>query len=241
MVRIMNDGIKNELLIIRKLNNKMFCDLSYHWKSIIKRIYPNINKNDIIRAYSFNDRHAKPDIVISLNNNKVKISIKTGHNPSMHQEYYYDFFKFLERNNVSTKTIKIISFYHFGMSKKLSNNGCPFTKNEIVTRFKDYIIFANNELNKRTDLLEKIIYRSIIIGSNQEREEIDYLYYGNVEKGFLLSKNEIYDIIMNEKKDDDLFIHFGGLIYQPSGRKVNSRDRNYSRIKWPLLCVKFYE
>ena len=236
----MNDGIKNEYAIIEEINMKKYYQLREHWKIIIKIIFPFIKDDDLLRAFSFNDKHAKPDIYIAYKGLKKYISIKTGTNPSIHQEYYYDFFKFLERNGLDKKIIKIIYFYHFGITNKLSNNGLPFTKDEIVDKYKKYIIFANQEINKNKDLIKRVINRAVIQGNNTERQIIDYFYYGNNEKGYLLTKNDIYRMVLKEKKEDDKFIHFGGLIYQPSGRKVGSRDRNYSRIKWPILSVKFY-
>lgn len=236
----MNVGIENEFNIIKTLNKKYYFELSDHWKIILKKIFPFILNNDFVRAFPFNDRHAKPDITILCRNFRANISIKTGHNPSIHQEFYYDFFKFLEKNNVSRKTIRILYFYHFGMTKKLSNNGIPFSKDEIVTKFKSYIISANREINSNVLLLKNLIYRAVCVGCNNERIPMDYFYYGNKDNGFILNYDEIVDKILNEKKEDDSFIHFGGLIYQPSGRKVGSKDRFYSRIKWPVLCVDFY-
>lgn len=188
----------------------------------------------------FYDGRAKPDIYLECRHTKVKISIKSGHNPSIHQENFFDFIKFLKRIGISSRTIKIISFYHFGKIKKLSNNGKPFTKDEMIKNYGKYLKQANEEINKKK-IIEEIIYRTIIKGAKIDREEIDYLYYGSSEKGFLLSIEDIYSLVIKDKKEDILQLHFGGLIYQPSGRREDRVDRYYSRIKWPILCVKFYD
>lgn len=102
----MNDGIKNEYAIIEEINMKKYYQLREHWKIIIKIIFPFIKDDDLLRAFSFNDKHAKPDIYIAYKGLKKYVSIKTGTNPSIHQEYYYDFFKFLERNGLDKKNNK---------------------------------------------------------------------------------------------------------------------------------------
>lgn len=236
-----NIGEKNEFDIIDVLNNKKYKDLSPLWKENIKRMFSFVEDNDLIKAYSFDDRRAKPDITIKVRKSRINVSIKSGSNPSVHQEYFYDFFQFLKKIGVSSRTRHIISFYHFGVSKKLGNNGEPFTKDEIIEKYSEYIIQANEELNSNKEIIKKIVYHAVIAGNNPEREPMDYFYYGNPEKGFLLDTDQIYDMILKEEKPNNRNIHFGGLIYQPSGRKLNSRDRNYSKIKWPVLSVKFYD
>ena len=61
----MNDGIKNEYAIIEEINMKKYYQLREHWKIIIKIIFPFIKDDDLLRAFSFNDKHAKPDIYIA--------------------------------------------------------------------------------------------------------------------------------------------------------------------------------
>lgn len=240
MVKVTNIGEKNEKNICDVLNNKKFNELSSMWQDNIKRMFPFVEDNDVINAYLYDDRRAKPDITIKCHKSRINVSIKSGTNPSVHQEYYYDFFQFLKQLGLSSRTRHIIAFYHFGVTNKLGNKDHPLTKDEIIEGYKDYIIQANKEINSNKELIKKFIYRTIIRGNNPDREPMDYFYYGSPVQGFLLSTDEIYDMILKEKKPDDKNIHFGGLIYQPSGRKLHSRDRNYSKVKWPVLCVKFY-
>ena len=202
----MNDGIKNEYAIIEEINMKKYYQLREHWKIIIKIIFPFIKDDDLLRAFSFNDKHAKSDIYIAYKGLKKYVSIKTGTNPSIHQEYYYDFFKFLERNGLDKKIIKIIYFYHFGITNKLSNNGLPFTKDEIVDKYKKYIIFANQEINKNKEIvkIDHIIYNSIL-KPEEEGEIVTSLYNSNYDVKIL---GYTYDDMENKSNIDiDLITH----------------------------------
>lgn len=236
----MNSGEQNECNITKYLNLKIVKELNEFWKEIIYKMFPNAKDDDIIHSFLINARHVKPDIIIKINKTQKLISIKTGHNPSVHQEYINSFYDYLRKYKVSERTIKIISFYHFGLSKKTTNNGSQFTREEIIDKYGEYLIQANEEINKNEKLIDNIIYRSIIKGSQNYYYEIDYFYYGCLDKGFLLSKEEIYDIVKHDIKPNLGPIHFGGLIYQPSGRNLYKRDIKYVRIKWPILCLKFY-
>ena len=95
-------------------------------------------------------------------------------------------------------------------------------------------MFLDNE-----KIIKKIIYRTVIKGANMKRTGLTYLYYGNVEKGFLLSKEDIYSLVLAYREHKSS-IHFGGLNYQPCGRKRTTIDYRYVRIKWPILSPMFY-
>ena len=47
--------------------------------------------------------------------------------------------------------------------------GGSFTKDEIVDKYKKYIIFANQEINKNKDLIKRVVDRAVIQGNNTER------------------------------------------------------------------------
>lgn len=236
----MNKGELNELMIVTYLNKKFYSELSEHWKENIKKMFPFVINEDQIFATIIENRHCKPDIEIMIRQTRIKVSIKSGHNPSIHQEFFFCFMAFLKENDVSRRTLRIIEFYHFGKTKKLSNNGRPFTREEIIKNFGNYLNEANKEINN-IDLIKKIVYRCVIKGAKAYYKKLDFFYYGNVDKGFLYSEKEIFETVIREKKDDNKAIHFGGLVYQPCGRKEDRVDKNYSRIKWPILCVKFYD
>lgn len=120
----------------------------------------------------------------------------------------------------------------------MSNNGVPFTKEELEERYSKYFLRANILLD-RTDFINKIINRVIMKGASNRRQGLTYLYFGNVDNGFLLSKEDIYSLVLNYR-EHKTSIHFGGLNYQPAGRKRSTADYRYVRIKWGILSPMFY-
>lgn len=233
-------GLHNEEDLIHYLNGKRLAVLNEKWKQHISAMFPFIVPEDVIYARKFPDHKAKPDIIIRVRHTCVYVSVKSGKNPSIHQEDFFAFSRFLSRNSVDKRTLRIIQFYHFGETKKLNNNGVPFTREELQEQFSEYILWANNQLN-RLSLIDAVINRAVIRGADSRRTAIDYLYYGSLQEGILLSREEIFTSVRQIIDHQDRPIHFGALNYQPAGRKRTSIDYRYVRIKWPLLAVMFYE
>ena len=233
-----DNGLLNETEIIKHLNNKRFAKLDEKWQKHIKIMFPFVKDEDVIIAKKFPDHKSKPDASIRVRNTVEYLSIKSGRNPSVHQEDFFVFSNFLKSIGVKKNVLHTIYFYHFGETKTCSNNGKPFTKEELEERFGQYFLKASQFLDDER-IIKKIIYRAIIKGANMKRTPITYLYYGNVEKGFLLSKEDIYSLVLNYREHNSS-IHFGGLNYQPTGRKRTTIDYRYVRIKWPILSPMFY-
>lgn len=231
-------GLLNEQEVIDHLNNKTFVMLDEKWQKHIKVMFPFVKDTDIIYARKFPEHKAKPDAIIKVRNSVEYLSIKSGRNPSVHQEDYFVFQNFLKNLGIPRNVLRTIYFYHFGETKTCNNNGKPFTKEELEEKYGEYFLRASTFLDNER-IIKKIIYRTVIKGANMKRNGITYLYYGNVEKGFLLSKEDIYSLILNYREHKSS-IHFGGLNYQPCGRKRTTIDYRYVRIKWPILSPMFY-
>ena len=232
------NGLLNETEIINHLNCMTFQELDSKWQKHIKTMFPFITDNDIIYARKFPDHQAKPDAILKVRNTCQYLSIKSGRNPSVHQEDFFAFQNFMKKLGIPSKILRIIYFFHFGQTKKTSNNGVPFTKDELEAKYGKYFEIASKYLDQ-VEIIKAIINRTIIKGANMKRTGLTYLYYGNVDKGFLLSKEDIYSLVLNYR-DNKTSIHFGGLNYQPGGRKRTTVDYRYVRIKWPILSPMFY-
>lgn len=229
-----------ELQITGGLNDKLLSELPEHWQNILKRLFPGISDDARIHANLFHDPHAKPDIVISYKHVAKKVSIKCGRNPTVHMENYNCFMRCIRLFGATRFILEYFELYHFGKTARISKNGEAYTHDELLVTFADEFEQVNKMINANKELLREIVYRGVIKGYNEGADEIDCLYYGNFEQGFMLTKEEIYDAILNDKKNDRGPLHFGGLIYQPGGRREDRVDRYYSKLKWPILAVKFY-
>lgn len=233
-------GLQNEEDIINYLNKKTFESLNGKWQKHILKMFPFINDTDVIYASKFPNHLAKPDIIVKTRHSIQYVSIKSGKNPSVHQEEVRSFYRFLQSLDISERTRYIMRFYHYGETDKINNHGIPFTREELISKYSSYFLQANIELDK-DKIIEQIIDRTVIRGADRSRTAVTYFYYGSLQKGFLLSKEEVYSTILSYREHEGRPIHFGALNYQPAGRNRNAIDHHYVRIKWPMLAVLFYK
>lgn len=232
-------GMKNEQDIINYLNGKLFMDLDKKWQNHMKVMFPFILDKDVISCRHYEEEKGKPDMVITVRHTNIYVSIKSGKKCSMHEEPFETFADFLRKKGVSERTIKTISFFQFGETEKLSNNGKPFTPYELKEKFEKYFIEASMDLDK-DEIIDAVIFRTILKGCVLKRYKVNYLYYGNLQEGFLLSEEEIYSLVHQYRTHDKTAIHFGGLNFHPC-RRTRDQDKFHNcRIKWPILALLYY-
>lgn len=234
------DGSVNETMILNALDKHYFKDLDPKWKKHMKRMFKNISDDDYIIVNYFKDKDAKPDLEIIVRNKKVLLSIKSGHAPTMHYEPIKTFFDFLREFGVPERIIKIIAFYHYGYSLKKGSTYKVLSRDEILERYPEAIKEVNDYFIKHQEIVRELVYRSIIKG-RLKRDLIDYFYYGNSAKGFLLSTGDIFRIIASNHNDGCNSIHFNQLTYVSCARNPDNQNKHHIKISWPVLCKYFYD
>ena len=234
------DGSVNETMILNTLNNRVFKNLSDKWKRHMKKMFKDIDDNDYIRAQYHEFKDAKPDIEIIVGNKKVLLSIKSGHAPAVHQESVPTFYKFLRSLSVPEDIIDILAFYHYGYMKDPYRYTPRYTREEIIVKYPELIQKVNSYFDSHPEIVTEIAYRAVIRG-RLKRDLIDYLYYGNAARGFLLSTGEIQRLIVNTPNQINQTICFKQLTYVSVSRDPNSPNRHKLRIHWPILCKYFYD
>lgn len=232
-------GIKNENDIIKYLDGKAYKELNEKWKNHMRLMFSFVEEDDLISCQHYEDEKGKPDIVITVRHTNVYVSIKTGKPCSMHREPLGTFEAFLRKKGVSEKTIKTIRFFHYGETEKLSNNGKPFTPRELKDKYGRYFVEASKALDK-DEIIDAIVFRCVLKGCNLKRYKANFLYYGNLEHGYILSEEDIYSLVRQYRQHDKTAIHFGGLNYHPSGRDRSKLSFHECRIKWPILALLYY-
>ena len=231
-------GSVNESMILLALNNHHFKDLSDKWKRHMKRMFKDIKDDDLIKASYYEIKNAKPDLVIEVNTRKILLSVKSGHAPTMHQEPIKTFFDFLRGLDVPESIIKIIAFYHYGYF--LNEHRGILTREQIVQYYPEKIKEVNDYFNNNEDIVRELIYRSIIRG-RVKGDLIDYFYYGNSARGFLLSVGDIVKLITNEENKYYETLTFKSLTYVAYTRDRDNPKRHNMKINWPILCKYFYD
>ena len=239
MRRNSKDGAVNETMILNSLNRHHYKDLSDNWKKHMKRMFKDIKDDDYILVNYFKFKDAKPDLEIIVNNRKVLLSVKSGHAPTMHYEPVYTFYQFLRDFNVPERIMKIISFYHYGYSRTKRVSDHILSQKEIVEAYPSYIKEVNDYFAKHDEIINELIYRAIIRGRMKE-DLIDYLYYGNAARGFLLSISDIKKLV-NLENNTLQTMCFKQLTYVSCARKADNPRQHHVKINWPILCKYFYD
>ncbi|MCQ2087320.1 MAG: hypothetical protein MJZ37_04525 [Bacilli bacterium] len=233
-----NKSIRYEFDFIHYLNNKKVSELTEKWQKHLRHIFPGISDDTTVFCAKHENYFAKGDIDIRIKGSKKIVSLKNGKNPTMHREKFSRIYQFLKELGISRKTLNMITLYQFGDCYAYGHFDKPLNKEEIVEQYGDKILEANKELCDEK-IIDAIIRRSIIKGAQDYRQEIDFLYYGNLEKGILISVDQIYQSIKSRKELPTNWIQFGQLVFQPGGRSRKNNDYCESTIHWPVLSLLF--
>ncbi|MGM9857976.1 MAG: hypothetical protein ACI311_01840 [Bacilli bacterium] len=230
-----NFGKTYEELIVYKLNEKRLNELSDFWKTNIKEIFDIKDDNPIITARVVGKK-CKTDIEIFCVGKKINVSVKTGEHNSFHQENVFELLDFLSKLGVSKRTINIIKFYHFGDGTIDGTGSKRMDVSEIKVKYGKLIKEANEEINKR-EIIEKVFERFVIKGANEYYQRIDYIYYGDTEFGYFVTRDELLQYALRHRCMFLTGLHFGPLNYQPYKRLLNSqkkseKERYIVQIKW---------
>lgn len=234
-----NETLRYEYQFIHFFENKKFKEFSPKWQKHLKRIFPTIEEDTVVHCSKHENYFAKGDIDLRIKNHKVIISLKNGRNPCMHKERFKWFYKTLKDMGVSYQTLNVLTLYQFGESRVFGHQDKPLTKEEIAAQYSDQILKANKELNNEK-IIDMVISRGIILGRQEYRQPIDYLYYGNLEKGVLISTDQIKESILSRKELSPNWLHFGQLVFQPACRNREKAEFCDIAIHWPVLAKLFY-
>lgn len=173
------DSLKYEFEFIHYFNNKQFKELSDKWKKHLKRIFPDIKEDTTIYCSKHENYYAKGDIDIRIKGGKMIISLKNGKNACMHKERFTWLYHSLKELGISRSTLSILTLYQFGECQAFGHIEKPLSKEEIVAKYSDMLYKANKELNSEA-IVDMIIKRAVIVGRKEHRQQIDYLYDGNL-------------------------------------------------------------
>ena len=234
-----NDSLKYEYEFIHYFNDKVYSEFPDKWKKHLKRMFPEIQDDTVVHCSKHENYYAKGDIDIRIKGNKKIISLKNGKNACMHRERFSWFYETLKDLGVSRETLNVLTLYQFGECRAYGHYDKPLSKDEIAEQYGQMLHQANKELNC-DHILNVVIERSIIKGRKDYRQSIDYLYYGNLEKGILISVDQIYESIKSRTELSSSWLHFGQLVYQPGARSRETEDYLETTIRWPVLSKLFY-
>lgn len=221
----------NENIIYERLNDniKKFCDFVFQFKLDGNKIEAEIGQ-----------KGSKVDIVLICNKQRKNISIKTGSGNSIHQENVSFYVNFLRDLKIQENIISNILKFHYGEIFDENNQNIKMRLNSI--ELKKIMMKEIREINKSLNqegTLAELINRFLIQGKDKKMPKIDFIYYGDLEKGIWANREELIKYLINIKKFSDS-ISISVFNYQTWNRNL-SLNPNYEykretmQIKWPTL------
>lgn len=229
------NGFENELDIRNELNNRKVKELNIMYRKFIDDLFINIKDEDMITCYC-DYRKKKYDIVIKINNEVKRISIKKGVKNSVHVEGISSFIDFLISNSISHNSVINYLEYHYadGTINGRGQNRVSASEYKLTNQSK--IDLINEEINQDA-ILEKAIDRFILRG-NLSVKSIDAILFGVKDDFIWIKKEDIKKLILSKKNTYSSAVHFGPLTVQPLDRCLN-RNEKYEAKRFSIQ-VKWY-
>lgn len=235
------DGYQNEFLIVLEFNNKKVKELNPMLREVVDDLFPEAGEESIIKSWRNHINNQKGDILIKVDGQIRKISIKKGNRNSVHLEHIEAFKNFLRELGVKEKIIYEYELYHYGVDK--FNCRKILSSKEFCAKNKRKIQKINYYLSKVN--VDKIVDRFILCG-NMSSYRIDGIIYGTPNDFFWINKDDILKIIKKTINNYSSTVHIGCLYIQPMNRCINNNKkymwcRDYVQIKWYSLFDNIIE
>lgn len=228
----MINGYKNEYDFINYLNNKSFNELNILMQEVIETLFPDISNSDIITAYKYG-RHSKADIVVSVNDVRKGISIKSGHHNSVHIESIERFTEYLSQLGINKKLIDIFLYYIYSDGSN-NNTGTDRISNSLyIEKNKEDIILLNRTLNMYKSFFIK---RFLIDTYVDYKVKADLFIHGTLNDFVWATASEIQSYLETIKYDSNS-VHSSKLFIQNWNKNLQRNNkyehcRNYIQVKW---------
>lgn len=231
----MNNGKKLELDFVSKLDNHYYDELNLNLKKFISFIFKEFDYSKKIYCKKLNN-HQKADISISIEDNIKYIILKTGSENSVHVEKVNNFVKFLLNEKLEQQSIDNLLIYHYGDNTLTGEGKIRYSAEECKLKYKKEILKFNKDINN-SKILNKIIERFLLIGTNTSNKHVDFIYYGDIDIGIWCSSEELLNFCINHKSMHINTPHFSVFTYQNWCRNISflnksESHRNYLQIKW---------
>ncbi len=220
----MQKGFRNEIDFVISLNNKKYGDLSIEFKSLLSKLFKNLNTDTNIICWQ-SKYSEKADIKIKINNEIKGVSIKCGANCSFHQESVQKFSNYLIKIGVKNNIIKNFNDFIKGYVK-----GNKVDAKTYINNNKEEIVEIIDSFNK-VYVKINLILRFIFQGTELQKYDCDAIIYGTPSKFLWATKNEVIEYLVNY---DTISIYQIGL----SALSIKCYDRNLKNNQSRINCIE---
>ena len=225
-----NNAFMTEKMFVYELNDKHLFDLNKNLSYFVKHMFPTIKDDDIIKC-EFVKGFQKPDVVVSVGEEKKYVSVKSYKARLVHSEYLSTFIPFLREIGMPEDDIQFLLKWHYGDDTTDGSGIDHYDYEELRYRYRHEIKKFNFNLLEKKDLIKKLIYRCLFKGSKPEKIEADYIYHGTVDMGYFCTKRQIFTHIDNRKWGFMNNPHIGPLQFRAHirGKKFEDEEKEKER------------
>lgn len=234
-----NHGEFKETQIVQKINESKFKDLPINLQNMVRFIFPSCRDDDTIYCKQITET-MKPDFSIAIGEEVHYVSMKSGINNIVHQEYIKNFINLLRGYGFSDYVLKTILYFQFGDGTLDGSAEERISYEELRLRLKKPFFKSNDELNANRKAMIELVDRFLFKGSNEEYIMADYLYHGNAEYGLIVSRTQVLKHLEYHDWSWCEAIHIGPILFRPHARYYKTKVKNESyrqRVEfyWPNL------
>lgn len=234
----MNNGVQNEREFVQLFNGKHIFEFKEKEIKFLRELFGEIIDNDEKIICWKNKMAQKADIFIKYKNYVKSISIKCGHNNSIHQEQVQEFKKYLSDIGIPYKICDKYFSYHFGYM--INENGkrdfsTLLSSDEYKALYQDDIDIFNEYIN-RTKIIVNMVDRFIIRG-RISNFDIDALICGTTDDYEWIMKYDIYDLVLSNKCPHLMSPHVACMTLGPKGRNLSCDPNNMA--KRYIVCARW--
>ncbi len=208
----MQKGFQNEEDFKNLINEKTINTIPFKMKELIISIFPKVSKYSRIECWR-SKYLEKADIKIRIEGEIKGISIKTGHNCSIHQENTLQFNKYLEKIGIDSHVINDFNGFMLGII-----NGKKVCAKEYIDNNQLKIKGIRQCFNKYYNKINLII-RFIFQGTESQKYDCDAIIYGTTKNFLWATKHEVLQYLVNYKTNTSNSINISAL-------NIKCYDRN---------------
>ena len=234
-----NHGEFKETQIVEKLNGNKYKELPLNLQNMVRFIFPSCKEDDVIKCKLITET-MKPDFSISIGEEIHYVSMKSGINNILHQEYIKNFINLLRSYGFSDYVLKTVLYFQFGDGTLDGSAEERISYEELRLKLKKPFKKSNEELNANRRAVVELVDRFMFKGSHEEYITADYLYHGSVDYGLIVSRTQFLKHLEVHDWSWCEAIHIGPLLFRPHARYYKTKVKNESyrrRVEfyWPNL------
>ncbi len=236
-----NNGLLKEDEFVYFLNRKKADVLSANLKNMLRALFGIVDPKLLIYCKK-TVNYIKPDIIIRHRKIEKAVSLKSGRSQVLHNEQIKPFILFLRSLGVSKRTQQTILLFHYGDGTMDGTGEKRYSQADITKKLGDRIQAANYELNKDLSLIEKFVDRIIFDGVDPEARKADAIYYGDVEKGVVVTREQMKKHLAAKDWSFYDILHIGPIALTAGARYVdrpikNEKKRHTIECYWPRFAA----